>query len=171
MTDLVMTDADEVTMPLENATRAEVILAAPLARVRQALLDVSAWPGLLPSVRKVGRIYDDGSCQEFTIEREIGDRSVTVRTVRRCEPDHIAYFFPDPAPFLKHHCGAWLFEARAPESTRLVAIQSWALSAKASSWFPARDGMTTNERVAALLEGHLQATLAAWQQIFADEEP
>ena len=143
----------------------DIVIAAPAETVRHALLDVVAWPGRLSYVRDARLTYDDGMHQEFAMDLDDGlGRTVSIRSVRRCEADHIAYFQPQPACFLKHHCGDWFIRPLTPAATHLTLTKRWTRSAKAETLLPARHGMTSAQRVAALLRAQASGALTAWQR-------
>lgn len=142
----------------------DTVISAPTEMVRQLLLDVNAWPRLLPYVHDVRLNYDDGLYQEFAMDLEGGNgSSVSVRSVQRCESDHIAYFQPEPACFLKHHCGDWFICPLAQNATHLTVVQRWTRSAKTEVMFPCRNGITPGQQVFALLREQARIALAAWK--------
>jgi hypothetical protein len=127
----------------------DIVIAAPLERARHLLMDVTAWT-LLPYVHDARMTYDDGRYQELTID--LGS-SGCIRSVRRCEPNHITFFEPKTVDFLKHHCGDWFLRALGPDATRLTAVQRWTLS-------PAGQRLP----VAWLLRQQTRIALATWQR-------
>jgi hypothetical protein len=150
----------------------DIAILAPPDVVRKALLDVTAWPDLLPFVHDVRLIYDDGLFQEFEAELDGGNgNTVSVRSVRRCEPDHISYFQPQPAGFLKHHCGDWFIRPLAENATHFTVVQRWTRSVKANSMFPPRGELTSAQQVARLLRDQARSALAAWKRSLEHRGP
>jgi hypothetical protein len=142
----------------------DTVIAAPAALVSQRLLEVGAWPRLLPTIRDVRISYDDGVYQEVVLDLEESRRgSAGMRLVRRCEPDHIAYFHPEPDPFLQHHCGDWFIRPLAPNAAHLTVVQRWTRSKQAETIFPACDAMSSAEQVRSLLIERARNDLAAWK--------
>ena len=138
-----------------------VIFATP-ELVSGVLLDIGAWPSLMPHVRNVKTTYDDGTYHEFTMDVEgVRGRFVPVRSVRRREPGHIAYFQPVPPPFLKHCCGDWFVRSLGLGATHLTIVVRWTLATGGQEAFSEQDGVTASERAGALLAERARATLAA----------
>lgn len=140
-----------------------VILASALT-VSRNLREVSAWPQLLPHVRDVRLTYDDGLHQEFYMDMANGAGHVAaVRFVRRCEIDHIAYFQPEPASFLRFYCGDWFIRPLAQNATHLTSVQRWTLSTKAELMFPTKNGISARQQISALLREDARIALRAWK--------
>nr|WP_294524193.1 SRPBCC family protein [uncultured Rhodopila sp.] len=132
-----------------------VIFAVPEI-VNSILLDIDAWPKLMPHVRNVRTTYDDGTYQEFTMDAGgAGGNFVPVRSVRRSEPGHIAYFLPVPPPFLKHCCGDWFIRSLGRGATHLTIVLRWTLTTGGQE---ALDG---SARAEALLGEWAKVALAA----------
>jgi hypothetical protein len=138
-----------------------VIFAAP-ELVSGVLRNIEAWPGLMPHVRNVKTTYDDGTYQEFTMDIEgVRGKFVPVRSVRRSEPGHIAYFQPVPPPFLKHCCGDWFIRSLGRGATHLTIVLRWTLTPGGQEALSGQDGVTASGRAGALLAERARATLAA----------
>ena len=146
-----------------------VIFAAP-EMVSGLLLDIDAWPNLMPHVRNVRTTYDDGTYQEFTMDVEgVRGKFVPVRSVRRNEPGHIAYFMPGPPSFLKHCCGDWFIRSLGRGATHLTIVLRWTPAAGEASSEP--DGVTASARIEALLGERSKATLAAVKEALEPDYP
>jgi hypothetical protein len=140
----------------------DVVISAVPELVSGLLLNIDAWPSLMPHVRNVRTTYDDGTYQEFTMDVEgVRGKFVPVRSVRRSEPGHIAYFQPAPPPFLKHCCGDWFIRSLGRGTTHLTIVLRWTLAAGGQEAFSEQSGMTPAERAEALLGERAKATLAA----------
>jgi hypothetical protein len=134
----------------------DVVIYAVPELVSGLLLDIGAWPDLMPHVRNVRTTYDDGTYQEFTMDVQgVRGKFVPIRSVRRTEPGHIAYFMPGPPPFLTHCCGDWFIRSLGRGATHLTFVLRWTLATAG------QDGMTASGRVEALLGERSKATLAA----------
>jgi hypothetical protein len=138
----------------------KIIILAPAEDVRLLLFNIKEWLHFLPHVLDVRLNYDDGLYQEFTMGLRIDtDKTVSVRSVRRCHSGQIAFFNPEPAGFLEHHCGKWLTRSLARNVTHLTAIQCWRRSTKSETQMPARNGMSSKQRVFDLLRQHARMEL------------
>jgi hypothetical protein len=136
----------------------DVMIAAPLQAVRQALFDVAAWPAKLPHVVAISVAFDDGRYQEFTMDVDGADgKRISVRSVRRCVEDRITFFQPKPPAFLRHHCGEWFFRELDTNLTHLTTVHRWNLA----------DGATDEDasRIAHLLREHACLALNTWKRI------
>jgi hypothetical protein len=130
--------------------------------VGQSLRDMRVWPRLLPGVHSFRLTYDDGLHQELAMDMDAGNGNpASVRLVLRCEPDHISFFYPEPASFLKHHYGDWFIHPLAENATHLTLVERWTLSAKGKALFPQYDGMSSRQRVSALLSEYAHVALTA----------
>ena len=148
-----------------------IVLAAPLASVRQQLVDVSVWPVLLAHVHHVKVNYDDGMYQEVSIDLDDGDGgTASVRSVRRCEPRRIRFFQPDPPRPFGHLCGEWLIHPLGQNTTHLTLVLRWTLSARTASTRRSGDTNMSDQSAERLLRGRARAALLArkrsleWEQ-------
>jgi hypothetical protein len=140
----------------------DIAIGASAETIRRALLDVEIWPHLVPYVRHVRVTYDDGLYQEFTMDVAGRDGEfLPIRCVRRSELNRITYFQPEPARFLKHHCGNWFINPMSENATHLTIVQRWTLSAHAEKMFATLDGMSASQQVIALLREQARVTLVA----------
>jgi hypothetical protein len=138
-----------------------VIFAVP-EQVSGLLLNVDAWPAFMPHVRNVSTTYDDGTYQEFTMDiGAAAGNTVPIRSVRRSEPGHIAYFLPGPPSFIKHCCGDWFIRSLGRGTTHLTIALRWSLAPVGPGASSEQDGIAATRRVAALLGESAKATLAA----------
>jgi hypothetical protein len=148
----------------------DTVIMAPASRVAQRLHEVSFWPRFLPNVRSVSVTYDDGVYQEFVLDLDDSHRGSTgVRLVRRCEPDHIAYFHPEPDVFLQYHCGDWFVRPLAQTAAHLTVVQRWTRSAKAETAFRSCDTISSVEQVKLLLRERARNELVAWKRSLEGE--
>jgi hypothetical protein len=142
----------------------DTVIAAPIDIVREALIAVCAWPRFLWYVHDVKVTYDDGIYQELVVDLDRGDgNSFSTRLIRRCDPSHIAYFRPEPAGFLKYHCGDWFFRPLTKNVTLLTIVQRWTCSAKAGLMFPNRNAISSEQQVSATLRQQASLALATWK--------
>jgi hypothetical protein len=149
----------------DGGLQEDIVIRASSETVRRSLLDVEAWPLVLAHVRYVRVTYDDGIHKEFTMDvRGRDGKFMPVRSVHRIEPCRIAYFDPEPACFLKHHCGDWFMNALSENATHLTLVQRWTLSPQADRMFRTCDGMSASRQVAALLREQARVGLLAWKQ-------
>jgi hypothetical protein len=140
----------------------DTVIPVPAEIVGQSLLDVSLWPCLLSNVRDFRLTYDDGLHQELTMNKDAGNGNlVSVRVVRRCEPNHVSYFYPEPASFLNHHYGDWLIHPLGQNATHLTLVERWTLSGKAKALFPSHSGVSSGQQVSALLSDYARVALMA----------
>jgi hypothetical protein len=148
----------------EGEVTEDIVISAAPATVRRSLLDVTAWPHFLPHVRAVKVTYDDGHYQEFQMDIDGSDGNLLcVRQVRHCKPDHIAYFYPEPVSFLKHHCGEFFVAPLSRYATHLVMVQRWTRSTKRGAASDlARDGPSKTD-VCASLRTHARLALHSWK--------
>lgn len=138
-----------------------VIFAAP-ELVSRLLLDIEAWPDVMPHVRNVRTTYDDGTHQEFTMDvAGVRGNFLPIRSVRRSEPGHIAYFMPGPPPFLKHCSGDWFIRSLGRGATHLTIVLRWTLATDGRKALSGQDGLPPSGRAEALLAERAKATLAA----------
>ncbi len=166
---LLVTPAQE---GFEGKLVEDIVIASSADNVRQVLLDVNTWPHRLSYVHDARLTYDDGLYQEFSMDVDGGHgRSASVRSVRRCESDHIAYFQPQSACFLKHYCGDWFIRPLTPTATHLTVTKRWTRSAKAEALFPPRDAMSSGQQVSALLGKQARIALAAWKRCLEYPSP
>jgi hypothetical protein len=134
----------------------DIAIMASTAAVFDVLRDISRWPRVFPDIRDVDVVYDDGLYQEFITEcNGAGGDPVSVRFVRRCEPDHITYFQPTSWCFLKHYCGDWFIRPLAHNATNLTFVQRWSLASRAEVLFPA----PAMQQVATLLHQQARSSL------------
>jgi hypothetical protein len=123
---------------------------------------VRLWPRLLMSVLDVRMTYDDGYFQEFTTRGvTLEGRPGLVRQVRRCEADHIEYFYPEPLPYLQHHCGDWLVYSLGPRATHLISVHRW--TRRVYSGADSCPQRNAPPRVLDLLREHSRSELSAWK--------
>jgi ribosome-associated toxin RatA of RatAB toxin-antitoxin module len=143
----------------------DIVIGASAETIRRCVLDVEAWPRLLPYVRHVRVTYDDGLYQEFTMDVAGRDGEfLPVRSVQRSELHRITYFQPEPACFLKHHCGDWFINPLSENATHLTIVQRWTLSPHADRMFRTRDGINASQQIIALLREQARVALVAWKQ-------
>jgi hypothetical protein len=140
----------------------DVVIFAMPELVSGVLLDVDAWPGLMPHVRNVSTTYDDGTYQEFTMDiRGVRGNFMPVRSVHRSEPGHVAYFMPVPPPFLKHCCGDWFIRSLGRGATHLTFVLRWTLAAGGQEAISRQDGMIASGGIEVALRETSKATLGA----------
>jgi acyl carrier protein len=153
--------------PFDHALNEDATIAAPLDAVYQALFDAGSWPQKLPHVRNINMLYDDGVYQEFDMEVEGNNGTVMlIRSVRRCQPQHIRFFQPAPPKFMAHHCGEWILHPLQEGLTHVVTRHEWRLVDNAGEFFPYRDGATPARRVHAWLAEHARFALKCWKSHF-----
>jgi len=142
----------------------DVTIAAPIEEVYLALFDVGSWPQKLPHVRSICKRYDDGVYQEFDMEVAGSNGAVmSVRSVRRCEPERIRFFQPSPPRFMRHHCGEWILHPLCDDLTHVVTRHEWRLAANADEFFPRQDGAAPATRIEAWLAEHARFALKCWK--------
>ena len=130
------------------------------------------WPDRLSYVHDARLTYDDGQYQEFAMDLD-GDhgRVISIRSVRRCEADHIAYFQPQPAGFLKYHCGDWFIRPLTPTATHLTLAKRWTRSERTEAHFRPLNGLSSAQQVSALLGVQTHRALAAWKRYLEHPSP
>jgi len=118
--------------------RESIRIARPAVEVYGAFAAFSSWPRVLPHVRAVELVYDDGRHQELSITVERQGRRELVREVRLLYPQsRIEFFQPEP-PELRQLRGEWSFE---PDGERVT------LATVNLRWVP--DGEDATERLRA----------------------
>ena len=124
----------------------------------QGLWRMAQWPQILPHVKSVDVLYDDGRFQEFLMAVESEQGLLHVRSVRRCEPGvGIRFFQPVPPRFLKHHAGGWRFRSLAPGRCEVTTFHCWNLPDHAN-------GELTAQSARKLLTEHARLALQVWKR-------
>jgi acyl carrier protein len=142
----------------------DIIIKASMEVVYKALFDVYSWPQKLPHVRHIKRRYDDGMFQEFDMEMDgSGGSTISVHSVRRCEPGRIRFFQPTPPKCLRHHCGEWVLNSMIEDLTHVSTWHQWRLADGANAMFPVQDNMATADRVQSWLTEHARFVLDCWK--------
>lgn len=148
----------------DHVLNEDVAIAAPIEEVYHALFDVGSWPQKLPHVRGISKRYDDGVYQEFDMQVAGNNGAVmSVRSIRRCEPERIRFFQPSPPKFMRHHCGEWILHSLCDDLTHVVTRHEWRLAANASEFFPHQDGASPAVRIEAWLAEHARFALNCWK--------
>ena len=151
----------------EGTCGTKAVIDRPLDVVYDALLDVAAWPKLLPHVKAIDVLYDDREYQEFIMHVESSTGLLKVRSIRHClSSGTIDFFQPTPPAFLRHHCGGWTFRALPNGSTEVETFHRWNLNEEvAQKTFsgpkPYRD------QVRDLLLEHACFALDCWRNILS----
>ncbi|WP_107652730.1 hypothetical protein [Mesorhizobium helmanticense] len=148
----------------DHSLSEDIAINARLEDVYAGLFNFQAWPEKLPHVRSVNTRYNDGVFQEFDMEVLDGKGGViSVRSVRRCEPERIRFFQPQPPKFTRHHCGEWILTALGQDITHVVTRHAWRLAEAACEIFPDEHGVPSAERVRSWLAAHARSALDRWK--------
>jgi acyl carrier protein len=134
--------------------------------VYNALFAMEEWDKLLPHVKAIETLYNDGKYQEFRMTVESAKGDIKVRSVRRCEASTaIDFFQPDPPAYLKHHAGGWRLTPIGDQRCNVVTFHHWNINdAVATDVFhDAPSGYA--EQIAEILLGHARYALKCWKQI------
>ncbi len=131
-----------------------------------AIYEMDKWPSLLPHVKRIETLYNDGIYQEFLMDVQSDTGLIQVRSIRRCiQGEGITFFQPKPPKFLKHHCGGWSFESKGT-GCLVKTWHEWNIEqAKAKEVFATDDVKTMQAKVATLLLSHAQFALSTWKSI------
>ena len=146
-----------------------IVIDREVETVYQALFHLQDWPKLLPHVKQVNVLYDDGNYQEFTMtvlsEKDAG--ALRVRSVRLCDADkrQIGFFQPEPPPFLKHHAGGWQFIPLTDKQCQVITFHNWNLNHEKSADIFGQDESNYEQRVSSLLLNHANFALENWKRI------
>ena len=130
----------------------DIVIRADRDHVRKTLIDYTAWARLVPSVVAANVVYGDEFYQEIELNLTANNHAFeAVRLVCRSEQNILGYFYPEPARFLKHHCGDLLITSVDRKATKLTIVERWNLSERAGAIFPLRHGVTPGRQVTARL--------------------
>jgi aromatase len=150
---------------------AETIVDCDVDTAYEALFRLEGWPKLLPHVRAVDVLYDDGRYQEFLMTVDSDPGQIEVRSVRNCDKEnlHIEFFQPTPPKFLKHHAGGWNFTKVDDNTCKITTYHQWNVNAEvaAETFKDAEQGY--QERVKALLLEHAKFALQTWKRNLESE--
>ncbi len=142
--------------------------------VYQALFYLEGWSKLLPHVKAVNVLYDDGRYQEFTmtVTSETDAGTLKVRSVRLCDQVNrqIGFFQPEPPPFLKHHAGGWKFFPLGESKCEVLTFHNWNLNHEVAACTFQNAGGKYEERVSNLLLSHAKFALENWKRILEAEQ-
>lgn len=149
----------------EGSCSTKVLIERPRDVVYGALLNAAAWPGLLPHVTAIDMLYDDREYQEFIMHVKSSTGLLQVRSIRHClHNTAIDFFQPSPPPFLRHHCGGWIFRDLASGGTEVETFHRWNVKEEvARTTFQGPKPHT--EQIRDLLLEHAQFALACWRDI------
>ncbi|MBO3459176.1 hypothetical protein G7B40_027780 [Aetokthonos hydrillicola Thurmond2011] len=153
----------------ESYCQANVIIERPTDVVYQAMVDMENWPKLLPHIKAVNVLYNDGRYQEFTMtvdsETEAGD--LTVRSVRLCDRLNlqIDLFQADPPPFLKHHAGGWKFFPLNETKCEVALFHTWNLNHNLAEHIFQKGEKSYQEVFSGLMEKHVKDVMENWKQV------
>jgi ribosome-associated toxin RatA of RatAB toxin-antitoxin module len=155
----------------ESYCEADIIIDCDIDTVYQALFDLEDWSKLLPHVRAIDVLYDDGRYQEFLMTVDSNPGQIKVRSVRNCDRGkmHIDFFQPQPPKFLKHHAGGWDFIRVGENKCRVSTYHQWNIKADvaAETFKDAEQGF--HERVKIQLLEHAEFALQNWKQILESQ--
>jgi ribosome-associated toxin RatA of RatAB toxin-antitoxin module len=148
---------------------ANIIIECPTEVVYQAMVDMKTWPKLLPHVKAVNVLYNDGRYQEFTMIVDSGTKAgdLTVRSVRLCDQLNlqIDLFQADPPPFLKHHVGGWKFIPLNKTKCEVLLFHEWNLNHKVAEDIFQKADKTYQEALSVLMEGHVKDVMKNWKRV------
>lgn len=153
----------------ESYCKASVIIERSTEVVYQAMVDMENWPKLLPHIKAVNVLYNDGRYQEFTMtvdsETEAGD--LTVRSVRRCDQLNlqIDLFQAEPPPFLKHHAGGWEFIPLNETKCEVILFHTWNLNHRVAKQIFQETGKNYQEVLSGLMEDHVKDVMKNWKLV------
>ena len=153
----------------ESYCKVNVIIERSTEVVYQAMVDMENWPKLLPHIKAVNVLYNDGRYQEFTMtvdsETEAGD--LTVRSVRLCDQLNlqIDLFQAEPPPFLKHHAGGWKFIPLNATKCEVVLFHTWNLNHKVAERIFQKPGKNYQEVLSGLMEDHVKDVMENWKRV------
>jgi ribosome-associated toxin RatA of RatAB toxin-antitoxin module len=142
--------------------------------VYQALFNLKGWPELLPHVKAIDVLYDDGRYQEFlmTVTSETDAGTLTVRSVRLCDEVswRIEFFQPKPPAFLIHHAGGWQFDpVDDGKACEVTTYHQWNLNHPSAQHIFSAAGDAYAQRAHQLLLGHAEFALENWKRILETE--
>lgn len=146
-----------------------VIIELPTEVVYQALVDIENWPKLLPHIKALNVLYNDGRYQEFTMtvdsETDAGD--LIVRSVRLCDQVNleIDLFQAEPPPFLKHHAGGWKFIPLYKTKCEVLLFHTWNLNHEVAKHILQKPGQNYQEILSFLMEKHVKDVMKNWKLI------
>jgi len=134
--------------------------------VYNALFAMEEWDNLLPHVKAIETLYNDGKYQEFRMTVESAKGDISVRSVRRCEPSTaIDFFQPDPPAYLKHHAGGWRLTPVSDQRCNVVTFHHWNINDEVAAKVFNETRSRYAEQIAEILLGHARYALSCWKQI------
>lgn len=146
-----------------------VTIECPTEVVYQALVYLEDWTKLLPHVKAVDVLYDDGRYQEFTMTVDSGTIAgdLTVRSVRLCSHSNleIELFQTEPPPFLKHHVGGWKFIPLNENQCQVILFHLCNLNHPVAEQIFGNTSKPYQEVLSGLLENHVEEVMKSWKHI------
>lgn len=134
--------------------------------VYSALFTLKDWDKLLPHVKGIEILYDDGQYQEFKMTVESAKGDIKVRSVRRCEGNtEIDFFQPEPPVYLKHHSGGWRLQPISDQRCNVVTFHRWDLDEAVAAKMFNDAPLGYAEQIENILWGHARFALECWKKI------
>ncbi|MDB9371275.1 SRPBCC family protein [Nodularia spumigena CS-586/05] len=150
-----------------------VTIDRPTEVVYQALVYLENWTKLLPHVKSVNVLYDDGRYQEFTMTVDAGTivGDLTVRSVRLCDRLNleIELFQAEPPFFLKHHTGGWKFTPLTENQCQVVLFHFCNFNHPVAEQIFGNADQPYQEVLSDLLENHVEEVMNNWKHILETE--
>lgn len=152
--------------PFEGKVIASLAMECSPEIAFNAIYEMDKWPQLLPHVKRIETLYNDGVYQEFLMDVQSDTGLIQVRSIRRCIKDEgITFFQPKPPKFLKHHCGGWSFEKNGT-GCLVTTWHEWNVEqAKAREVFASDDDKVLQAKASDLLLSHAQFALTTWKKL------
>lgn len=142
------------------------VISRDVPTVYEALFRMERWDKLLPHVKAIEVLYDDGTYQEFRMTVASPSGTLAVRSVRRCEADKaIDFFQPEPPAYLKHHAGGWRLTPVEGGGCEVRAFHYWNLHEEVAARTFQQAGQDYREQIRNVLLGHARFALECWKNI------
>jgi acyl carrier protein len=156
--------------PFDYRRTDTVILPTTASNFSDALWKLEHWEELLPHIKKIEVLYDDGANQEFYMTVDTDGNPVKVRSIRRLRENVIEFFQPVPPKYLKHHGGCWILKQLENGMTKGTLVHNWNISEEgAKEFFPNVPLEQLPKAIEDKLFEHAQASLRLWKNIFSKE--
>lgn len=141
------------------------LISRDVPAVYEALFRMDRWDKLLPHVKAIEVLYDDGVYQEFRMTVASASGTLAVRSVRRCEENKaIDFFQPEPPAYLKHHAGGWRLTP-VDGGCEVHAFHLWNLDEEVAARTFQQAGQDYREQIRDVLLGHARFALGCWKSI------
>ena len=150
---------------------ADIIIGCDVKAAYEAPFRLEGWTELLPHVRAIEVLYDDGRYQEFLMTVDSDPGQIKVRSVRNCNREklHIDFFQPEPPKFLKHHAGGWNFIKADKNTCKVTTYHQWNLKENVAAEIFKNAEQGYQERVKEVLLEHAQFALQNRKRILESE--